>query len=191
MANVLLEVMARGGRAVREARLAAFARDIGIPVVTAREAEVGTVGLLVYPWEEWERFRSEATDIEGPPHGGIALIGFEESHNPGDVIVVPDLLMGDPVVALWEVSPRGRLDVVASSYGDSGFQPATAAVAALLHRPNLHRLAADDGCSRQLHPLSCVRAGCPHVCRLRRWFDPKLNRPKYACVCTRQRERGA
>jgi hypothetical protein len=191
LANLLLPLLALGTGRTEVGRLVRFVEMLGADVVRAEEAEPGTIGLLRYSRDAWDEFDGGAKDLNGPPDVRVALAGFPERLNHGGgVIVAPEVLSDVPLLALWRVTGDGTLDVVATRHDPppSAQSPIEALRAVRdLRRRRFQNVGAGDGCTRLQSPLSCVVAGCPHVCMARRWFDKRLKRPKYACVCTRPR----
>jgi hypothetical protein len=155
-------------------------------IVPAGDAAPGTVGLLAYEAQAWDRFSRAATPVDARPHDVIAVAGMTAPDRE-HVIVAPDPDGAAPVFALWLSGEDDILDVMLIDVREDleRFGPLKTVREFLDQgRQQLRPVDRSRRCVNRRSTLACAARDCESGdCRIESWYDEKRQSELYACVC--------
>ncbi len=182
--NVLIPILRAGGVFSDGGLQYDVSAVITSLVVPAERARIGTVALLSYSSEVWERFAASATDLAARPDRTLAIAAFRASER---WVVVPAPEREATSIALWSVREDNTLDVVTRDLPEDAPAEVMSTLRTVLDRGDRHLLKQSPDtydCGNHASKLSCQVRHCPKGdCVPESWFDPKYNMPLYGCTC--------
>jgi hypothetical protein len=182
--NVLIPTLSTGGFVTEHGLQLDADAVIESAVLPAETTEPGSVGLLSYESEVWERFLSSTTEVSRRPSGTLAMVAFPLD---GRSVVVPAPDLGGEFVAVWLVAEDDSLDLLIADLGEMGPPqlPGDPLRSILARGPEvLQRSPGSYACANRRSTLACADRDCADgECVPISWFDPDYNIPMYGCVC--------